>query len=113
MAGRVIPMPSRLVEVDILWLSECPCPGVGICQASPYPGDKDFEVVIPKLTLEMADRRKTESPYDSSSCGVGPQFESGSNPKPPSVGAWLILVQSVTVPVRHSSDVKQKIKTKY
>ena len=62
-----------------------------------------------KLTLGMAERRLTESPPDEESWGGG-QFKSQSDPKSPSLGVWLFLVQSVTVQVEHSSDVKQRQK---
>ena len=42
--------------------------------------------------------------------GRGQRFKSRSDPKSPSLGVWLFLVQSVTVPVEHSSDVKQRPK---
>ena len=63
-----------------------------------------------KLTLGMADRRKTESPPDEESWGGGQRFKSWSDPKSPSLGVWLFLVQSITVPVEHSLDVKQRPK---
>ena len=63
-----------------------------------------------KLTLGMAERRQTESPTDEESWGGGQWFKSQSDPKSPSLGVWLFLVQSVTVPVEHSSDVKQRSK---
>ena len=65
-----------------------------------------------KLTLGMAERRLTESPPDEESWGGGQEFKSQSDPKSPSLGVWLFLVQSVTVQVEHSSDVKQKPKKK-
>ena len=60
-----------------------------------------------KLTLGMAERRLTESPPDEESWGGGQEFKSQSDPKSPSLGVWLFLVQSVTVQVEHGSDVKQ------
>ena len=57
----------------------------------------------------MAERRQTESPHDVSSCGGRQRSESRSDPKSPSLGVWLFLVPSVTVPVRHSSDIKQRL----
>ena len=65
-----------------------------------------------KLTLGMAERRLTESPPDEESWGGGQGFKSQSDPKSPSLGVWLFLVQSVTVQVEHSSDVKQRPKKK-
>ena len=63
-----------------------------------------------KLTLGVAERRKTESPPDEESWGGGQRFKSRSDPKSPSLGVWLFLVQSVTILVEHSSDVKQRPK---
>ena len=63
-----------------------------------------------KLTLGMAERQLTESPPDEESWGEGQWFKSESDPKSPSLGVWLFLVQSVTVQVEHSSDVKQRPK---
>ena len=63
-----------------------------------------------KLTLGMAERRKTESPPDEESWGGGQRFKSRSDPKSLTLGVWLFLVQSVTIPVEHSSDVKQRPK---
>ena len=60
-----------------------------------------------KRALGIAGRRKPESPPDEESWAVGQRFESRSDPKSPSLRVWLFLVQSVTVPVRHSSDIKQ------
>ena len=40
----------------------------------------------------------------------GEGVKSQSDPKSPSLGVWLFLVQSVTVKVEHSSDVKQRPK---
>ena len=65
-----------------------------------------------KLTLGMAERRLTESPPDEESWRGGQWFKSRPDPKSPSHGVWLFLVQSVTIPVEHSSDVKQRPKTK-
>ena len=65
-----------------------------------------------KLTLGMAERRKTESPPDEESWGGGQRFKSWSDPKSPSHGVLLFLVQSVTIPVEHSSDVKDQKKKK-
>ena len=62
------------------------------------------------LTLGMAERRKIESPPDEESWGGDQWFKSRSDPKSPSLGVWLFLVQSVTVQVEHSSDVKQRPK---
>ena len=39
-------------------------------------------------------------------------FKSRSDPKSPSLIFWVFLVQSVTVPVWHSSDIKQGQKLK-
>ena len=61
--------------------------------------------LYPKLTQGMAERRKTESPPDEGSWGGGQQFKSRSDPKSPSLVVWLCLV---TIPVEHSSDVKQR-----
>ena len=63
-----------------------------------------------KLTLGMAERRLAESPPDEESWGEGQWFKSQSDPGSPSLGVWLFLVQSVTVQVEHSSDVKQRLK---
>ena len=41
---------------------------------------------------------------------VGQRFESQSDPGPPSLRVWVFLVHSVTAPVGHSSDVKQRPK---
>ena len=61
-----------------------------------------------KLRLGIAERRLTESPSDEESLGGGSVFKSQSDPKSPSLGVWLFLVQSVTVQVEHSSDFKQR-----
>ena len=64
-----------------------------------------------KLTLGMAERRLTESPPDEESWRGGQRFKSRPDPKSPSHGVWLFLVlQSATIPVEHSSDVKQRPK---
>ena len=63
-----------------------------------------------KLTLGMAERQKTESPPDEELWGGGQRFKSRSDPKSPSLGVWLFLVQSVTIPDEHSSAVKQRQK---
>ena len=63
-----------------------------------------------KLTPGMAERRLTESPPDVESWGGSQWFKSQSDPKSPSLGVWLFVVQSVTVQVGHSSDGKQKPK---
>ena len=52
----------------------------------------------------------TESPPDEESWGGDQLFKSWSDSKSPSLGIWLFLVQLVTVPVEHSSDVKQRPK---
>ena len=65
---------------------------------------KDLDL---KLALEMAWREKTESPPDEESWEGGQMFESHTGPKSPSLRVLLFLVQSITAPVRHSSDVKQ------
>ena len=68
---------------------------------------KDLDL---KLTLGMTERRITESPTDEESWGGGQWFKSRPDPKSPSHGVWLFLVQSVTIPVEHSLDVKQRQK---
>ena len=60
--------------------------------------------------LGIAERIKTKSPPDEQSWGGGQRFQSQSDPKSPSLGVWLFLVQSVTVQAGHSSDVKQRQK---
>ena len=75
-------------------------------------GAADSKGIRPEtdMTLGMAERRKTESPPDEESWGGGQWFKSRSDSKSPSLGLWLFLVQSVTIPVEHSSDVKQRPK---
>ena len=62
-AGLVMQASGNQNEVDILELSMFPCHGVGICHTS-IGMVKDLDL---KLTLGMAERRKTESPPDEES----------------------------------------------
>ena len=111
-ACHVIPASGRLVDVDIPELSESPWPGLDIFWASMGLGRRIVRELDLKLTLGMAERRMTESPPDEESWGEGQRFKSRPDPKSPSHGVWLFLVQSVTIPVGHSSDVKQRLKKK-
>ena len=65
----VIPASGRLVDVDILELSESSCYGAGICCTSMGRGRQMVKELDLKLTLGMAGRRKTESPPDEESWG--------------------------------------------
>ena len=56
-AGHVIPVSGRLVDVDILELSESPCFGVGICCTRMGLGWQVVKELELKLTLGMAGRR--------------------------------------------------------
>ena len=56
-----------------------------------------------KRTLGMAERRYTVSSPDEESWGGGQGFKSWSDPKSPSLGVWLFLVQSVTTLVGNLS----------
>ena len=105
MAGPCNALSGSLVDVDIPELSESPWPGIDIFCTSMVVKELDL-----KLSLGMAERRYTESPPDEESWGGGQQFKTRSDPKSPSLGVWLFLVQSVTVQVEHSSDVKQRPK---
>ena len=59
---------GNLVEVDILELSRFPCHGVGIFHTSiRLVLMMVKEIVDLKLTLGMAERRKTDSPLDEES----------------------------------------------
>ena len=59
---------GNLVEVvDILELSRLPCRGVGICHTSGGLVLIMVKEIDLKLTLGMAERRKTESPPDEES----------------------------------------------
>ena len=95
---------GRLVDVDILKLPEFPCPGIAICHTSTGQGWQMVNELDLKQTLGMAERP------DEESWGGGQRFKSRPDPKSPSHGVWLFLVQSVTIPVEHSSDVKQRPK---
>ena len=61
MAGLVMQVSGNLVEVDILELSKFPCRGVGICHTSIGLVLVMKEIDL-KLTMGMAERRKTLSP---------------------------------------------------
>ena len=63
-----------------------------------------------KLTVGMAERRKAKSPPDEELGGRGQRFKSNKISLRPKVRVWLFLVQSVTEPVGHSSDVKHRPK---
>ena len=54
---HVIPGSGRLVDVDILELSESPGPGVGICCTSIGLGLRMVMELDLKVTLGMAERR--------------------------------------------------------
>ena len=94
-------------------VSECPCSGVGMCCTIMGLGWQMVkEIDLKQLTLGTAERRKTESLPDEESWGGGQRFKSRSDPKSPSLRAWLFLAQAVTAPVRHSSDGRQRPKKK-
>ena len=109
-ACHVIPASGRLVDVDIPKLSESPWPVFDIFWTSMGLGRQIVKELDLKLTLGMAERRKTESTPDEESWGGGQRFQSRSEPKSPSLGVWLFLVQLVTILVEHSSNVKQRPK---
>ena len=76
MAGSCNAASGSLVDVDIPKLSESPWPGIYIFCTSMGLGRwivKEFDL---KLTLGMAERRKTESPPDEESWGAGQWFTS-------------------------------------
>ena len=88
--------------MDILKLSDFPCPGVGIWQGRQMV--KELEL---KLTLGMAERRKTESPHDEESLGGVSEARLSVRPK-------VIVSRSPSfpcpfdiVPVGHSADVNE------
>ena len=58
---------GNLVDVDIPALSRFPGPGVGICHNIIELGLMMVKELDIKLTLGMAERRKTESPPDQES----------------------------------------------
>ena len=66
-AGLVMQASGNLVEVDILDLSRFPCRGVGICHTSIGLVLIMAKEIDLKLTLGMAERRKTESLPDEES----------------------------------------------
>ena len=79
--------------------------------APAWDGAADSDGIIPETdTGNGWEEKKTESPPDKESWGGGQRFKSRSDPKPPSLGVWLFLVQSVTMTVEHSSDVEQRPK---
>ena len=55
-ACHVIPASGRLVDVDILELSEFSCSGAGICCTSMGLGQQMLKELDQKLTLEMDGR---------------------------------------------------------
>ena len=99
---------ASLVDVDFPELSESPWSGIDIFCTSMGLGRLIVKELDLKLTLGMAKRQKTESLPDEESWGVDQLFKSRSDPKSPSLGVWLFLVQSVTIPVEHSSNKDQK-----
>ena len=63
------------------------------------------------LKLGMVERRKTAPPPDEESWEEGVSSSNlGQTQKSPSLRVSLFLVQSVTVPAGHSSDVKHRPK---
>ena len=54
---RVIPVSERLVDVDILELSESPCSSVGICSTRMGLGRRMAKELDLKLTLGLTERR--------------------------------------------------------
>ena len=84
MAVLVIQAYGSLVEVDILQLSRFPCPCVDICDTIAYIilGIRMANELDLKMTLGMAERRKTESPPDEDSWeGRGQRFPISVRPK--------------------------------
>ena len=82
--------------------------GVDISCASMGLGRQMMKELDVKLTLGLTKRRYTESTHDEESWEGDQRFKSRSDPKSTSLGICLFLVQLVTVPVEHSSDVKQR-----
>ena len=56
-ACHVIPVSGRLVDGDILELSESSCSGVGICCTSMGLGQQMVKELDLKLTLGLTERR--------------------------------------------------------
>ena len=65
--GLVMQVSRNQVEVVILEQSRFPCHGVGICHTSIGLMLMMLKEIDLKLTLGMAERRKTESPPDEES----------------------------------------------
>ena len=82
--------------MDILELSESPCSGVGICCTSTGLGRQ----MVKELDLKPWEWLGGEK--------WSPHLIRDHREGSPSLRVWLFLTQSVTAPVRHSSDGKQR-----
>ena len=106
---HVIPTSGRLFDGDILEMSESPCFGVGICCTSMGLGWQMGKELDLKLMLGLTEVINWVSTW----WGMTHRFESWSDPKLPSLRVWLFLVQLVTVPVVHSTDLLQQRPKRY
>ena len=74
-------------------------------------GAADGEGIRPETNTGNGwEAMKWVSSWWEESWGGGQWFKSRSGPKSPSLGVWLFLVQSVTVPVRNGLDIEQSMK---